>query len=60
MKFIQCLVLVGCLFLLSACGGANKQEDSGVQDIQPGDPSIIQPPSARPSAPAGQVEERNI
>lgn len=60
MRFIQCLVFVASLFLVSACGGANRQDDSGVQDIQPGDQSIIQPPSTRSAAPAGQVEERNI
>ena len=60
-KFSAAL-LVGAMLLLGGCGGAAVREsDPGVQDIQPGDASVIQAPApSSPAAPSGRVEERNI
>lgn len=53
--------IFACLLFLTACAASVKEEDSGtVQDIQPGERSIIQPPSSQPAQPARQIEERNI
>ncbi len=58
-RFFQCLVFVG-LLLLSACAGGNKQEDPGVEDIQPGDQSVIQSPSYQAPAKGDNIGEKNI
>lgn len=59
-NFIRVFIFAGLLFL-SACAGSVKEEDPGVQDIQPGEKSVIQPPSPQSPAPQGrQIEERNI
>lgn len=51
------LLVVG---MLSGCGGSTRSADDGaVQDIQPGDQSIIQPPSRSP-AQAETLEERSL
>ncbi len=47
---------------LAGCGAAETpvaREPAGVQDINPGDQSVIQPP-ARQAEQGSQLEERNI
>lgn len=59
-KFFQLLMLCAMLFM-SACASSNTaDENGGVQDIQPGEESVIQPPASLPSDSARQIEERNI
>lgn len=64
MNFFNCakksLLPVACLFLLSGCGAppAPVEDPGGVQDIQPGEKSVITPPSHQ-AAPTG-IEERNL
>lgn len=63
LKMLQNLCLaVPLLFVMSACGAsapAPAHDSGAVQDINPGDKSIIQPPAAR-NAGGSQLEERNI
>lgn len=50
------------IFVLAGCGASTplpQGPSDGVQDINPGDKSIIQPPDAN-SAGSSQLEERNI
>lgn len=64
MKFFDCakksLLPLACICLLAGCGASSTpvEEPGGVQDIQPGEKSVITPPS-RQAAPAG-IEERNL
>lgn len=56
----NCILAVACVFMLAACGAQKSDPAPGeVQDIQPGDKSIIQPPSSAGSQGTG-IEERNI
>ena len=50
--------MLGLIFLL-ACGGPTQREDPGVQDIKPGEKSIIQPPEKSDPLP-NRIQERNI
>ena len=56
----KALLALVCCFLLGGCGGASTPppETGDVQDIQPGDPSVIQSP--RTTAPSNNIEERTI
>lgn len=62
MERLSCvkLVIFAGLLFLSACSASVKDENVGVQDIQPGERSVIQPPSTQPVEPGRQIEERNI
>lgn len=51
-------LVLACALYLTACASGSVQEDPGVQDIQPGEQSVIQPPSHQ--APESQVREKNI
>lgn len=59
LRFINFLIF-GCMLFLTACAGSVKEADPGVQDIQPGEQSVIQPPSSQPAQQGRQIEERNI
>lgn len=50
-----------CILMLAACGAPAKTTDTNgnVQDIQPGDQSIIQPP-AQNSGQGSTLEERAL
>lgn len=53
------IVPISCIFFLSACASGVKEADQDVQDIKPGEKSIIQPPSSK--APSqSKIQEKNI
>lgn len=56
MKYL--ITFCACLFLLGGCGSAARDE-SGVQEIKPGEQSVIQPPATTQPAKGG-LEEKNI
>lgn len=64
MKLFDCakksLLPLACLCLLAGCGASSTpvDEPGGVQDIQPGEQSVITPPNHQ-STPAG-IEERSL
>lgn len=47
-------------FALAACGAPEINSEGTVQDIQPGDQSVIQPPAATQPVQDNRLEERNI
>ena len=54
------IMLALCSFMLGACGGPAKTSDEGtVQDIQPGDQSVIQVPAPAPER-GTTLEERPL
>lgn len=58
----NCCLVLPLVFVLTGCGApaqAPQTEPAGVQDIQPGEKSIIQAPAANRSG-SSQLEERNI
>lgn len=62
-KLLQnCAFVLPLLFALAGCGApanAPQEQPTGVQDIQPGDKSIIQTPATSRGTDS-QLEERNI
>lgn len=57
----------GCAFVLglflAACGGPTQhveENTDGVQDIQPGQQSVIQPPSSTPAPDQSSIHEKDI
>lgn len=58
-KLCACLAVFSFLF---ACGASsNAPDDAGkVQDIEPGQGSIIQPPARTPAQQGSQLEERAL
>lgn len=60
LKKIAALCLLAlCGLMLMACGGSKASDNGTVQDIQPGDPSIIQAPAATPER-GSTLEERAL
>lgn len=45
---------------LAACAGAAAPDSQAVQDIQPGEKSVIQPPQTGGANAPARIEERNI
>lgn len=54
------IFIIACMLFFNACASGTPQEDPGVQDIKPGETSVIQPPSSQPVETARPIEERNI
>lgn len=52
------MAALGLLFLL-ACGGPTQRQEPGVQDIKPGEKSVIQPPVKSEPLP-NRIQERTI
>lgn len=51
-------MLVVCLFCLAAC--AAKQNPEQVQDLKPGDKSVIQPPVKQQPMQESRIQEINL
>ena len=47
-------------FFITGCGNAQHEETGNVQDIKPGDKSVIQPPDNTRAAPASKLEEKPL
>ena len=54
------LLCFAAIFLVSCAEKANQNEDGVVQDIQPGDQSVIQAPSAPDQGRSSRIEERDL
>lgn len=51
-------MLVICLFCIASC--AAKQNPDGVQDLKPGEKSVIQPPANQQTMQESRIQERNL
>lgn len=59
MKTMLKIAAMLCVTLLTACASGSGSQGNDVQDIKPGEKSIIQPPSVpAPQAPA--IEEKAL